>query len=33
MVVFLLLGFAAGVRAMMATAKDMTAPKREEERD
>lgn len=33
MVVFLFLGFAAGVRAMIATAKDMTAPKGEEERD
>ena len=32
MVVFLLLGFAAGVRAMIATAQDMT-PKGEEEGD
>lgn len=32
MVVFLLLGFAAGVKAMIATAKDM-APKGEEEGD
>ncbi|MEM7753315.1 MAG: AtpZ/AtpI family protein [Pseudomonadota bacterium] len=33
MVVFLLLGFAAGVKAMIATAKDMTTPQGEEERD
>ncbi|MEM6384621.1 MAG: AtpZ/AtpI family protein [Pseudomonadota bacterium] len=33
MVVFLLLGFAAGVRAMIATAKDMTSKDVEEERD
>ena len=33
MVVFLLLGFAAGVRAMIATAREMTAPERQEERD